>query len=68
MKIKILVSMSSATDNSHGMLQAGETVDLDEKTAKYLVSIGNAQFVEQPAVKVTNPPRGKSKPAAVKKG
>lgn len=67
MKVKILVSMSSATDGSHGLLQGGEEVELDDKTAKYLVSIGNAMYIDKPAVKVTATPDKSKAKVAVKK-
>ncbi|HPL80996.1 MAG TPA: hypothetical protein PLU23_00695 [Anaerolineaceae bacterium] len=55
MKVKIKRSMSASVDGSHPALEEGAVVELDEKTAKYLIEIGNALEMK-PAVKVQGKP------------
>ena len=64
MKVKIKKSMSYAADGSHSAFAEGEIVELDEKTAAYLIEIGNALEVKPPAVKIASKP--KAEKAAVK--
>ena len=60
MKVKILVSVSSAIDGSHPGFDAGNEYEINEALGKSLIAAGIALEVK-PAVKVQNKPTSTKK-------